>query len=132
MHFFYISLCKVSRHTEYRRVLIPSREMITSRTKFQSTYEAPNWLPNSKGDRLDNRSGEEEEEEEEDGFISRRAFDEACQALARRSCSTSSDIILETRGQVRSLLSLGLLLRILDNQYSVEVCGGFFLLLTRI
>lgn len=58
-------------------------------------YEAPNYLSNSDVIMSENQS-------EEAGFISRKAFDEACQELAHRSGSRSSNMSLESRRDVRS------------------------------
>lgn len=65
--------------------------------------KSPKLPPKSNRDMSDNRS-------EEAGFISRKAFDEACQALMQRCLgSGSSDINLDTRVHVRPPCPLALI-----------------------
>lgn len=97
----------------YRRALVPLREKITSKTKFQCMYKASDCLSN--GEMSENLS-------DGAGFISRKAFEEACRALARCSGSRSSDISLETRREVRSPLPLAISLHLLAFLHLVVFC----------
>lgn len=67
-----------------------SREKTTSKADLQCTHKAINGLSSSNGEMLEILS-------EKAGFISRKSFDEACQALAQSSSHTrSSDMSLDT------------------------------------
>lgn len=73
-----------------------SREKTTSKADLQCTHKAINGLSSSNGEMLEILS-------EKAGFISRKSFDEACQALAQSSSHTrSSDMSLDTHEYVRS------------------------------
>lgn len=74
---------------------VPREDYIKGPACGARIQRAPNCLAKSNRDVSDNRS-------EEAGFISRQAFDKACQALMQRCPgSGSSDINLDTRVHVR-------------------------------